>query len=100
MLSPFLSTDAAAAVTSAAQDWQELCVLRDKLRRCELCLPGAQIGAADGEVDRTLRRAAEELCSSTYAELQRGVRPAWLAFQARSLYSARQRVAVAALRAL
>jgi hypothetical protein len=83
-VNPYLSPTAAAAVRAAAADWQELCVLADKLRRCQLCLPGAAVGAADGEADRTLTRLAEELSATTCSELDREKHPAWLAFQARS----------------
>jgi hypothetical protein len=76
-----------AAVTAAAMDWQELCILGDKLQRCRLCLPDARLGHSDGEAVKTLERIAQELCSITCINLDRTLRPTWLAFQVRSLTS-------------
>ena len=82
-LNPYLSAAARAAITRAAQDWQGLCVLSDTLQRCLLCTPGAEVGAADGQADRTLARLASDLCNDTAERLDHVRYPAWLAFQAR-----------------
>ena len=82
-LNPYLSDSAVSAVIEAAQDWQELCVLHDKLQRNALCLPGAAVGTADGEADRTLTRLAADLRNTCAQRLDRKRRPAWLAFQVR-----------------
>ena len=85
-LNPYLSDGAVSAVIEAAQDWQELCVLHDKLQRCALCLPGAAVGTADGEADRTLTRLAADLRNTCAQRLDRKQRPAWLAFQVRACF--------------
>jgi glyoxylase-like metal-dependent hydrolase (beta-lactamase superfamily II) len=78
---PFLSKEAVDELLSAAQDWQELCRMKDKLRRCLKCCPGHGLGEADDRVDTTPERLLEELLNKQ--QWSRKKFPGWLAFEVR-----------------
>lgn len=78
-LNPLLTAREAAHVAAAAQEWQRLCVLEDKLRRCLLCVPGARLGASDARLERSVSRLVQDLLNErTWREEDH---PAWLAFE-------------------
>jgi hypothetical protein len=90
-LNPYLSSQAADSVASSAQDWQELCILDDKLKRCLLCLPGASIGETNSHIDRSPSRLAEDLRNDCAHLWYREEHPEWLAFQVLERIEIRER---------
>ena len=80
-LNPFLSDRAADTLKSAAQDWQEMCVLEDKLQRCLKCCPGHGLGSADARIDVTMSKLFEEL--SNKRDFNRVEHPGWLVLEVR-----------------
>jgi hypothetical protein len=66
-------------IVHGAQEWQKLCVLEDKLRRCLLCIPGASIGRSDARIERTAACFVKELLNKR--QWSPCEHPEWLALE-------------------
>ena len=78
-LNPFLEPKAAQQLVGCAQDWQELCVLHDKILRCLKCCPGHGLCQSDARMDVSVEHLIMELRNQRSWDRQR--HPGWLTLE-------------------